>query len=246
MPVPLSVRLRSTLFFIGQLIVTPPYALLAWLIFPLPPRWRYAIISTWSRLMMVWVRIACGVKYEVQGMEHLPTTPCVVLSKHQSAWETLAFQALLPPQVWVLKRELLWVPFFGWGLATLSPIAINRQQSKQAAKQMMEQGRDRIKKGFWIIVFPEGTRVPIGQTGQYKQGGARLAMDLQAPVLPIAHNAGLFWPRQSFLKYPGTIQLRIGPVLYPQDYPNPQALTAAAQTWIEDQVQRLPKTRPSA
>ena len=161
----LVVALRSALFALVQLVTTPVFAFIGVFTFPFPLRVRYQVISTWSRLMVVAARWICGIRYEVRGLENLPAEPCIVLSKHQSAWETLVFQKIFPPQVWVLKRELLWVPFFGWGLAMLAPIAIDRKAGRKALRQMLDQGVDRLKRGFWIVMFPEGTRVAPGKRG---------------------------------------------------------------------------------
>ena len=137
----------------------------------------------------------------------------MILSKHQSAWETLAFQKIFPPQVWVLKKELLWVPFFGWGLAMTSPIAINRKSGKIALNQMLKQGVDRLNKGFCIVIFPEGTRIKPKEIGKYHIGGAWLATKTNINILPVAHNAGNFWPKNSFIKKPGEITVSIGPII---------------------------------
>jgi 1-acyl-sn-glycerol-3-phosphate acyltransferase len=224
--------LRSVLYFTGLLPLTALFCALALLVLPLPPMLRYRIVTCWTRLALYWLRLTCGVRWVVEGLEHVPDTPVVVACKHQSAWETMALQLIFPPQVWVLKRELLWLPLFGWGLATLSPIAINRSNRAEASRQLLVQGRDRIAKGFWIVVFPEGTRIPAGRRGKYKMGGARLAHDLHVPLLPVAHNAGLLWPRNSFVKQPGTITVRIGPPLAP-DSADAAGLMLAAETWIE-------------
>jgi len=184
----------------------------------------------------------CGVRYRVTGAERIPTEPCIVLCKHQSAWETIALQIVLPPQVWVLKRELLKVPFFGWGLAMLSPIAIDRSAGRQALKQMVEQGRQRLGMGFWIVMFPEGTRVAPGQRGQYHVGGAWLATQTGTTVLPIAHNAGTLWPRNAFLKYPGTITIAIGEPIDPTGM-KAEALRKQVEEWIEAEVARLGSAR---
>jgi len=230
--------LRSSLFALALILVTPPYALLAVASFPLPRMLRYRIISGWSRLTVFLSRVILGIRCEIQGRENLPSRPSVILSKHQSAWETLAFQQIFPPQVHVLKRELLWIPFFGWGLALMSPIAIDRARGVAALRNMARRGRERLEQGFWIVVFPEGTRVAPGEKRHYQLGGAWLAAASGAPIVPVAHNAGLVWPRNAFLKHPGTVTVRIGP---PIDTANRDAktLNALVETWIEEQQKAL-------
>ena len=191
--------LRSALFALGLLLVTPPYALVALATAPLPRMWRYRIISGWSRLVVRMAKTILGIDWQVEGRENLPSRPSVILSKHQSAWETMAFQLIFPPQVHVLKRELLWIPFFGWGLALMSPIAIDRSRGAAALRAMARRGRERLAQGFWIVVFPEGTRVAPGAQREYHPGGAWLACAAGAQVVPVAHNAGLLWPRNAFL-----------------------------------------------
>ncbi|HKI65426.1 MAG TPA: lysophospholipid acyltransferase family protein, partial [Burkholderiales bacterium] len=165
-------RLRSGLFALALLLITPPYAAIALLTFPLSPLTRNRIIAGWSRLM-VWVaRVLCGIRWRVEGLEHLPRRPAVILAKHQSAWETMAFQIIFPPQVYLLKRELLWLPFFGWGLALTSPIAIDRSRGTAALRRLVRLGRERLERGFWVVVFPEGTRIPPGERRKYQPGGA--------------------------------------------------------------------------
>ena len=180
--------IRSALFWLAILILTPLYAVLGNLIRPLPPMWRYKIMSSWARFMVLWMRLTCGLRYKVIGTENIPTGPAMVMSKHQSAWETMALQKFFPPQVWVMKRELLKLPFFGWAISTLSPIAIDRSNRSEAQKLLMAQGRDRIAKGFWIVIFPEGTRIAPGKRGQYKHGGARLATEIGVPIVPEAES----------------------------------------------------------
>ena len=230
--------LRSSLFTLALVLVTPPYAILALLTFPLPRVARYRIISGWSRLVLLLSRAILGIDWKVEGREHLPARPSVILAKHQSAWETLAFQEIFPPQVHVLKRELLWIPFFGWGLALMSPIAIDRSRGVAALRSIARRGRERLQQGFWVVVFPEGTRVSPGERRPYQLGGAWLAAASGAPVVPVAHNAGLLWPRNAFLKRPGTVTVRIGP---PIDTVNrdPKTVNAMAETWIEEQQKAL-------
>ena len=230
--------LRSGLFALAQLFVTPPYALVALATFPLPRMWRYRVISGWSRLNVWLARAILGIDWRVEGREHLPDRPAVILAKHQSAWETMAFQLIFPPQVHVLKRELLWIPFFGWGLALMSPIAIDRSRGARALRAIARRGRERLAQGFWVVVFPEGTRVRPGERRAYQLGGAWLAAAAGAPVVPVAHNAGLYWPRNAFLKRPGTITVRIGPSIDAASR-DAKAVNRLAETWIEEQQKAL-------
>ena len=230
--------LRSCLFAAALVLVTPPYALVALATFPLPPMARYRIISGWSRLVIYLARSILGIDCRIEGRENLPARPCVILSKHQSAWETLAFQQIFPPQVLVLKRELLWVPFFGWGLALMSPIAIDRTRGVAALRSIARRGRERLEQGFWIVVFPEGTRVAPGERRAFQLGGAWLAAASGAPIVPVAHNAGRVWPRNAFIKRPGTVTVRIGPPIEPANR-DPKLLNALAETWIEEQQKAL-------
>jgi len=230
--------LRSALFWLALLLLTPPYAILALACAPLPRMLRYRVISGWSRLMLWCLRILCGIRWRVEGREHLPAAPSVILAKHQSAWETLAFQQIFPPQVHVLKRDLLWLPFFGWGLALMSPIPIDRGRGLSALRQMARRGKVRLRQGFWVVVFPEGTRVSPGEHRKYRLGGAWLAAHAGAPVVPVAHNAGRYWPRNSFLKYPGEVQVRIGPPIESAGR-EPETINAMAEEWIETQQKSL-------
>ena len=229
---------RSVLFAIALIIVTPPYALIALMSAPLPRMKRYRIISGWSRLIVWLARVILGIEWRVEGLENLPSHPAVILAKHQSAWETLAFQQIFPPQVHVLKRELLWIPFFGWGLALMSPIAIDRRRGVAALRSIARRGQKRLEQGFWIVVFPEGTRVAPGESRDYQPGGAWLAAASGAPVVPVAHNAGLFWPRNAFLKRPGTVTIRIGPSIDSRER-DPLTINAMAKEWIEEQQKAL-------
>jgi 1-acyl-sn-glycerol-3-phosphate acyltransferase len=231
--------LRSVVFLVLQTALTIVWSIISLLTFPFQPLTRYRIITTWSRIVVWLAQVICGIRYEVRGLERLPRQPSIVLGKHQSAWETLAFQVFLPPQVWVLRRSLLRVPFFGWGLAMASPIAIDRSAGMQALKQTLEQGRDRLARGFWIIIFPEGTRVPPGQRVKYQVGGAWLAAKTGAPVVPIAHNAGRLWRRNAFLKFPGIITVSIGEPIDPAGL-KPEELNRRVEDWIESEVARLP------
>jgi 1-acyl-sn-glycerol-3-phosphate acyltransferase len=233
-----GVILRSTLFALFQVIVTLPYSIVALATFPFPPATRYRVITAWSRLMVAAAESICGIRYRVLGSEHLPPVPFIVLAKHQSAWETLAFQGILPPQVWVVKRELLWIPFFGWGLAMLSPIAIDRSSGTRALRQMLEQGRERLARGLCIVIFPEGTRVAPGERREYHPGGAWLAAQTAAPVVPVAHNSGTLWRRNAFLKFPGTVTVSIGAPIETGGL-TPEEINRKVEGWIENEMQRL-------
>jgi 1-acyl-sn-glycerol-3-phosphate acyltransferase len=230
--------LRSTLYSLLQVIITPLYFLIILAAFPLPPIRRYRITAGWAHTMLFLLRLICGIRYQIIGAKHIPTAPSIILSKHQSAWETLAFQQIFPAQVWVLKKELLRVPFFGWGLALTSPIAIDRSSRKAALKQIVEQGKDRLRQGFWIVIFPEGTRIAPGKKGKYGIGGAWLATHTGAPVVPVAHNAGEFWGRNSFLKLPGTITVSIGEPIDPAGM-EPGDLNSRVESWIEAEMIRI-------
>ena len=230
--------LRSSAFALALVVITPPYALVALCTFVLPRLLRYRIIAGWSRLVIYLARSILGIGWRIEGAEHLPSRPAVILAKHQSAWETMAFQLIFPPQVHVLKRELLWIPFFGWGLALMSPIAINRSRGAAALRQIAKTGRERLDQGFWVVVFPEGTRVRPGERRPYQLGGAWLAAAAGAPVVPVAHNAGLVWPRNAFLKRPGTVTVRIGPTIESANR-DPKTVNQLAEKWIEEQQKAL-------
>jgi 1-acyl-sn-glycerol-3-phosphate acyltransferase len=230
--------LRSALFAAALVLVTPPYALLALATFPLPRMLRYRIISGWSKLFVWLARLILGIQWQVEGREHLPSRPAVILAKHQSAWETMAFQLIFPPQVHVLKRELLWIPFFGWGLALMSPIPIDRARGVSALRSIARRGRERLDQGFWVVVFPEGTRVAPGERRTYQLGGAWLAAASGAPIVPVAHNAGRVWPRNAFIKHPGIVTVRIGPPIESANR-DPKVLNAMAEKWIEEQQKAL-------
>ncbi len=230
--------LRSTFYTLLQIIITPFYTLIILASIPLTPLNRSRITSGWAHMMLYLIRVICGVRYRVLGIENIPKIPSIVLSKHQSAWETLAFQQIFPPQVWVLKKELLRIPFFGWGLAMTSPIAINRSSVRAALKQIVQQGKDRLNQGLWIVIFPEGTRIVPGKKGKYAIGGAWLATHTGVPVVPVAHNAGEFWGKNSFIKRPGTITVSIGTPIDPAGM-EASELNARVESWIELEVARI-------
>lgn len=230
--------LRSTLFFLGQVVTAPIFTLIAFLSLPLNPVTRNVLISGWARSMIWWLRITCNIRHEVTGLGNLPKTPSIILSKHQSAWETLAFQAIFPTQVYVLKRELLWIPIFGWGLAMSSPIAIDRSSGREALKKLVTNGAARLKNGLWVVIFPEGTRKAPGEKGKYQIGGAWLAAHTQTQVVPVAHNAGRCWPKNSFIKKPGVIRVHIGKPIATTGI-KADALNQQVEHWIESEMALL-------
>ena len=188
--------------------------------------------------MIWWQKIVCGLTYEVTGRENIPAGNGIILSKHQSAWETIAFQVIFPAQAWVLKRELLRIPFFGWGLAMTQPVAIDRSEGLKALDSVIKQGQNRLKQGRFVVVFPEGTRTPVGQKGRYNPGGAMLAVRAKVGVLPVAHNAGKYWSRKGFIKRPGVIKVKIGPVIQVAGNRAKQ-VNQEAERWIEDAVLKI-------
>ena len=230
--------IRSVLFALVLAVITPLFALIALAVSPLPPHKRYALIGGWTSIAMWCIRYILGIRHRVIGAENLPDRPAVVLCKHQSAWETIALQRILPPISFVFKRELLRLPFFGWGLARMPNIAIDRAAGKDALAQVLEQGRALLNQGFWVVVFPEGTRVAPGATRRYKPGGAWLASHTATPVVPIAHNAGEFWRRNAFVTQAGEIVVSIGPVIDTTDL-KPEEINVQAEAWIEAEMRRL-------
>ncbi len=237
-PATLNLLLRSLLFSIGMLISTGVVATLVVLFFFLPFVQRYRIAQLWSRFDIWWLRVTCQIDYQLSGVEHIPDRPVIVMAKHQSTWETLFLQQYLPPMSWVIKRELLWLPFFGWAMALLRPIAINRQAGASSVKQIIRQGVKYLRQGQWVLIFPEGTRVAPGARQRYGMGGAVLATHSGCPILPVALNAGEFWPRRGFIKRPGTIQVVFGPLLESSGC-SPQELTRQVEEWIENTMQRI-------
>ncbi len=230
--------IRSIIFALAQAVFTLSYALLSPFIFPFSQRTRHRLLSGFAPGILWLLKVICGIRMEVRGLENIPAQACVVLSKHQSAWETLSLQLVLPPHVWVAKRELLWIPFFGWLLALSSPIALDRSKGKAAMKELLTKGKDKLQQGFSIVLFPEGTRMPYGERGKYKIGGAMLASHAGVPVLPVAHNAGKFWGRNAFIKKPGTIVMVIGPVIDTAGL-KAEEINARTEAWIEGEMARL-------
>ncbi len=229
---------RSLLFSIGLWLSVGVVGSMVILSFPLPFIRRYRISKYWTRFNIWWLRTTCRIDYRVSGAEHIPDYPLIVTAKHQSTWETLFLHQYLPPLAWVIKRELLWLPFFGWALALLRPIAINRQSGASAVKQVIRQGIAHLRQGQWVLIFPEGTRMAPGVRKRYGMGGAVLATHAGCPILPVAHNAGEFWPRGVFLKRPGVIHVAFGPLIASAGR-SPQELSRQVEEWIEGAMTRL-------
>lgn len=231
--------LRSLLFYFGQIISVLIFAPLGVIIFPLKFETRYYLVSRWTCFNLWWLKICCGITYKVEGLENIPDKPCIVMCNHQSAFETLALQLIFVPQVWVLKRELTWIPIYGWGLASMQPIAIDRGSAIKSFRQIVEQGCERLKLNLWIIIFPEGTRIAPGKKGKYLPGGGLLAEKSKANIVPVAHNAGYLWPRNSILKKPGTVTFIIGPVIETNNK-NAKQITSEVENWINQTAESLP------
>jgi 1-acyl-sn-glycerol-3-phosphate acyltransferase len=233
--------LRSTLYLLGSglaLLVFFPLSLILLILFvPFPIRFR--IISRWGRFNIWWLGVTCGVHYQVEGLDNIPSDrAAIIYVKHESTWETFAMQKFFPPHAWILKRTLLFIPLFGWGLASLKPIAINRGSGHKAVNQIVEKGTQKLKEGQWVMVFPEGTRVPNGSLKKFGIGGAALAEKSGFPIVPVAHNAGAHWPRGSFIKYPGTIHIVIGKPI-PTQGKSASQINKEAEAWMKATMERI-------
>lgn len=228
--------LRSLLFFTLMTVATVIWAMACFLFAPLPYAKRYYWTSRWNVFVIWMAKVICGIRYQVKGLENLPDAPVILLSKHQSAWETIFYLMYMPrPLAYVFKKELTYVPFFGWGIALLRMIPIDRKKSRDAFAQVVVEGRKRLANGQWVIMFPEGTRIAVGSQGKYKHGGARLAVETGTPVVPIAVNAGECWPKNSFIKKPGLITVSIGAPIAPGAM-NSAELTTQVEQWIEAEM----------
>jgi 1-acyl-sn-glycerol-3-phosphate acyltransferase len=239
---PILALIRSTLYLAGSAITLififfPLSLIMLALFIPFPI--RFLVLCRWGRFNIWWLGVTCGVHYEVEGLEHIPRLrSAIIYVKHESTWETFAMQKFFPPHAWILKRNLLLIPFFGWGLASLSPIAINRGSGHKAIQQIVEQGTRKLKKDEWVMVFPEGTRVPNGSMKKFGIGGAALAEKSGFPIIPVAHNAGAHWPRGSFIKYPGTIHIVIGEPIQTQGKSASQ-INREAEEWMRSTMERI-------
>lgn len=231
--------IRALIFQIFLISTVIPYAVACMLWAPLPLNWRYRLTNGWPKMALWACKNILGINWQVKGINNLPDKPVVILSKHQSAWETLFFQTMLPRYVcYVYKKELHRIPFFGWGLALLRMIPIDRSKGRDAFEQIVRQGQVCLDEGRWPVLFPEGTRVSPGKEGRYKLGGARFAVRTNTPVIPVAHNAGELWPRNAFIKKPGTITISFGPAISPEGL-NAEQLNNLTRDWIEAEMRRL-------
>ncbi len=230
--------LRSLAFLAGALPITAVFGILVPLggLFGLRPAAYFA--SSYTRVMLVWVEWTLGISCEVEGWEHVPDKPVILMAKHQSAWETLFMESRFPAQCWIIKRELLWLPFVGWGLLAIRCIAIDRSSGTSAREQIVEQGARRLAEGMWVSIFPEGTRVAPGKAGRYGIGGALLATRTGTPILPIAHDAGEYWPRYAWRKRPGVVKVVIGPLIQTAGR-DVVSVNNEVQQWIEGQMRRI-------
>lgn len=229
---------RSALFLLLATLITAPAGLLVTLSVILPMRFRFRIIAVWRAGFMALCAWVLGLRYRVVGRENIPSAPSVILSKHQSAWETIGLQAIFPPLVFVLKKSLLMIPFLGWAFAAVRMISIDRSAGKNALRQVIQQGRERLKAGYWVIIFPEGTRIAPGETRRFKNGGAQLAISAGVPAVPVAHNAGEFWAKNAFVKKSGLITVSIGPAIETKGK-TAEEVTTQAERWIEEEMRRL-------
>jgi 1-acyl-sn-glycerol-3-phosphate acyltransferase len=231
--------IRSTIFLAYQLITVAPWSFICLACAPLPLPTRYRVTMKWVKMCIWGAEKICGIRWQVQGEENLPDSSVILLSKHQSTWETLFFPAFLDREVcFVFKRELLRLPFFGWGIGLLEMIHIDRRNKTDAFEQVVSQGAEKLAQGRSIIMFPEGTRIPVGEAGRYKHGGARLATRTGATVVPVAVNSGRLWPRKAFLKYPGTITVSFGPAIDPEGK-TAEELSKQVASWIETEMHRI-------
>ena len=237
------IALRSALFYLGFSLWSLIWGVVILFFIPLSRRARSWACGFWARMAARWLAIACGLRYRVSGLEHIPADACVIVANHQSALETLLLWEYFPHISFVLKRELFRIPVVGWALPLSWPIGIAREQGRHALRQVLEQGKERLAEGFHILIFPEGTRHACGQVGRFASTAAGLALQAGAPMLPVAHNCGCFWPRGQWRKYPGTVEVRIGPPLQPRGH-SPAELNHILQERIRAEVTAMGPRRP--
>jgi 1-acyl-sn-glycerol-3-phosphate acyltransferase len=226
--------LYTTWLFIGTLLYAVIVLSLSWL----PSQKLYGVARSWSRTQLWMLKVLCGLDFTIEGEENIVAGAHISMWKHSSAWETIAQAGIFPAQSWVLKRELMWIPLVGWALHFLKPIAINRKAGASAVNQVVEQGTQRLAEGLWVLVFPEGTRVAVGESRKYGVSGAVLASRAGCKIIPVAHNAGYFWPRRGWVKKPGTIRVAIGPPIEAAGR-DPRKLNDEVRAWIETKIAAL-------
>lgn len=235
----LSLFIRSLFFSIFSITSMFMYGFICLFLYLFPLEIRFRSIYAYLRFYLWVLKAVCHIDYEVIGLENIPRDRVgIILSKHQSTFETFAIPLYFKEITPIAKRELIWIPFFGWGLGLSKPILINRSDKRSAMMQIIQKGQERLNEGRWIMFFPEGTRVPYGKVGQYKLGGTRLAVATGAPIIPIALNSGRYWPRRKFIKHPGTIKIVIGPLLESKGK-TPEELLSQTKTWIEKTTKTL-------
>jgi 1-acyl-sn-glycerol-3-phosphate acyltransferase len=234
--------LSSVLFLLGAIAITVPFGFLVPLGRLAGRLGPFGVARRYAAVMVKWVELSLGITYEVSGWENVPKTPVVIMSKHQSAWETIFIESRFPPQCWIVKKELLWLPFVGWSLMAIRCIAIDRSSGGTAREQIVEQGGRRLGEGLWVTIFPEGTRTAPGKRGRYGIGGSLLATRTGTPILPIAHNAGEYWPRYAFKKRPGVVKVVIGPLIETRGR-DVVSVNYEVENWIEDQMRAISPER---
>lgn len=230
--------LRSGLFYLGAMIGVVVTYLMMLVSAPLGLGVRHRLLRAIAGFLLGWLRLTCGIRSEIRGLENVPTGPCVLLCKHQSAWDTLALTRILPNATFVLKKELLEAPLLGFGFRAMHPIPIDRKRARDALREVVAQGVDRLRRGQAVVIFPEGTRVAPGAHAPYRKSGAELARKAEVPLVPVAHNSGSFWQHGAFAKRAGTIQLEFGPAIA-SSATSSAALTENARVWIEQRVQQF-------
>ena len=229
--------LRSLLYFVGSIISVITITLCGLFFVFSPYSTRQKFLSQWAIFCIWWLKITLNITTRIIGQENVNKSPCVIISNHQSTWETLAFQTIFPAHTWVLKKELLWLPVFGWSLALLKPIIINRGDKLNAIKKVILQGSDRLNKGISVVVFPEGTRQPYNQLGEYQNGGAAIAKKSGYDIIPVYHNAGKIWPKGSFIKKPGVITIVIGKAISSSSMTS-SGITEEIRNWTLEQANK--------
>jgi 1-acyl-sn-glycerol-3-phosphate acyltransferase len=229
--------LFTTLLFVGTLLYAVAVLAFGWL----PSQQLYGIARSWARVNLWLLKKLCGLTHTVEGMENIPPGAHVSMWKHSSAWETIAQASVFPPQSWVLKQELMWIPLVGWAVRCLKPIAINRKAGATAVTQVVDQGMQRLSEGLWILIFPEGTRVAVGEKRRYGVSGSLLASRAGCKIVPVAHNARYYWPRRGLVKKPGTIRVVIGPAIEAAGR-DPRELNEEVRAWIEEKLTSLTPT----